>query len=170
MKHEAMPRLLLTMVLLLSALPVRAAAMDGMFGQGSTQFSLIAGSGSALNSNYFVLGAGAGYFVRDGLDIGLSFEKWSGSPGITKYAPFVQYVFLRDSLVLPYVGGFVRHTSYDGLPGINSLGVRVGIYVPATRNAYLGIGIVQENYLNCREAIYLSCSATYPDLSFVMGF
>lgn len=165
-----MGRLFVTVLLLLSALPARAAAMGTMFDQGSTQFSLIAGSGSAFNNNYFVLGAGAGYYVRDGLGVGLTFEKWSGNPGITKYAPFVQYVFLRDSRVLPYVGGFYRHTSFDGLPGINSVGARAGVYIAAGTNAYVGVGIVQENYINCQQSVYLACSATYPDLSFIIGF
>ena len=165
-----MIRFLVAVLLMLPTLPVHAAGSESIFGEGSTQFSLIGGGGSALNSNYFVLGGGAGYYLRDGLEVGLTFEKWSGSPPITKYAPFVQYVFLRDSLVLPYVGGFIKHNSFDGLPGINSVGVRVGIYVPASPNAYLGVGIVQENYLNCRESVYLSCSATYPDLSFIFAY
>jgi hypothetical protein len=164
-------RLFIAILLAWSALPARAAEPGSIFGQGSTQFSLIAGSGYAFNSNYFVFGAGLSYYVLDGLGAGLSFEKWSGgNPGITKYTPFVQYVFLSGSPVLPYIGGFYRHTSFDGLPGINSVGARAGVYIAAGTNAYLGVGITQENYLDCQVPVYSACSASYVDLSLIFGF
>ena len=119
-----MSRLLLTMLLLLPSLAVNAAVVAGMYGQGRTQFSLVVGNGYAYNNNYFFIGVSAGYYVLDGLGVGMSFEKWTnGDPGITKYAPFVQYVFYQSaSVIQPYVGAFYRHTIVDGLPAINSFG------------------------------------------------
>ena len=166
-----MNRLLVVMLLVLTAFPVRAAGAGGMFGQGSTQISLVAGNGYAFGNNYFVIGAGASYYVFDGLGVGLSFEKWSGSgPGITKYAPFAQYVFFQESSIQPYVGGFYRHTSVDGLPGINSVGERAGFNIASGSNAYFSAGFVHETYLDCQETVYRACSETYPDLSFTFGF
>ena len=166
-----MNRLLLTMLLVLSAFPVCAAEEGGMFGQGRTYFSLMVGNGYAFDNNYFVIGASATYYVHDGLGVGFSLENWSGGgPGITKYAPFAQYVFYQASSVQPYVGGFYRHTAVNGLPGINSVGGRAGIYIPAGSNAYLGAGFVHESYLNCQETVYRACSLTYPEFSFTFGF
>lgn len=131
-----MNRLLLTILLVLPAFPVCAATEGGMFGQGRTQFALVAGNGYAFDNNYFVIGASVSYYVLDGLGVGLSLENWSGGgPGITKYAPFAQYVFYQASPVQPYVGGFYRHTAVGGLPGINSVGARAGIYIAAGPNA-----------------------------------
>ena len=143
-----------------------------MFAQGRTQFSLMGGNGYAFGNNYFVIGASVSYYVLDGLGVGLSVEKWSrGNPGITKYSPFVQYVFYQSSSsIQPYVGAFYRHTIVDGLPDINSVGERAGINIIAGRNAYASFGFVQEVYLNCQETVYRSCSETYPDLGITFGF
>jgi hypothetical protein len=159
------------MLLVLSAFPVRAAGEGGMFGQGHTHFSLGVGNGYAFDNNYFIIGASVSHYVLDGLGVGFSYEKWSGGgPSITKYAPFAQYVFYQASSVQPYVGGFYRHTAIDGLPGINSVGERAGIYISAGSNAYVSAGFVHESYLDCQATVYLTCSETYPDFSFIFGF
>lgn len=166
-----MNRLLVMMLLALSAFPVRAAAVGGMFGQGRTSFSLAAGNAYAFDNNYFVIGASATYYVLDGLGVGLSLENWSGGgPGITKYAPFAQYVFYQASSVQPYVGGFYRHTAIGGLPGINSVGARAGVYIASGPNASVGAGFVHESYLDCQATIYRACSVTYPEISLAIGF
>lgn len=168
---SSMNRLMVTMLLVLSALPVRAAEAAEMFEQGRTHFSLMIGNGYAFDSNYFVIGASASYYVLDGLGVGLSFERWSGGDrGITNYAPFAQYVFLPESSVRPYVGGFYRHTSIDGLPGINSVGERAGITFASGSNAYVSAGLVHESYLDCQTTVYRSCSSTYSDVSVTFGF
>lgn len=159
------------MLLVVSAVPALAAGEGGTFGRGRTHFSLVAGNGYAFDNNYFVIGASATHYVIDGLGIGLSFENWSGGgPGITKYAPFAQYVFFRASLVQPYVGGFYRHTAVEGLPGINSVGERAGIYFASGANAFISAGLVHEAYLDCRETVYRACSSTYPDISITFAF
>jgi hypothetical protein len=166
-----MNSLLLTLLLLLSALPACAAGVGGMFGQGQAQYSLVVGNANAFDNNYFVIGAGASYYVLDGMGVGLSFEKWSGGgPGITKYAPFAQYVFYQVPAVQPYIGGFYRHTDIAGLPGLNSVGARAGVFIASGSNATVGVGFVHESYLNCQVTIYRACSTTYPDISFTFVF
>jgi len=166
-----MNKLLLTMLLLLSALPVHAAGVGGMFGQGQTQFSLGAGSANAFDNNYFVVGASVSHYVLDGLGVGMAVENWSGGgPGITKYSPFAQYVFYQMRPVQPYVGGFFRRTNIAGLPGINSVGARAGIFIPSGPNVSLGIGFVHEAYLDCQVSIYRSCSETYPEIGIAIVF
>lgn len=166
-----MNRSLLAMLLFCLALPVHASGVAGMFGQGRTQFSLTGGNGYAFDKSYFILGASVSYYVLDGLAVGLAIEKWSGNaPGITKYAPFAQYVFYQASTVKPYVGGFYRHTVVDGLPGINSVGERAGINIASGPNAYFSLGFVQEVYLDCQNTIYSKCRETYPELGFALAF
>lgn len=166
-----MTRLLLTMLLVLSALPVRAAGVGGMFEEGRSQFSLVAGNAHAFENSYFVIGGSASYYVADGLGVGLSLERWSGGgPGITKYAPFVQYVFYQASVVQPYVGAFYRHAAIAGLPDMNSAGARAGVLIGTGTNAYMSVGFVHESYLDCQETIYRVCSETYPDVTLIFAF
>jgi hypothetical protein len=166
-----MNRLLLTMLLVLTAMPASAAGVGGMFGQGRTHFSLVAGNGYAFDNNYFVFGASATHYLIDGLGVGLSIENWSGgSPGITKYSPFVQYVFYQASAVQPYIGGFYRRTDVSGQSGIESVGGRAGIYYASGSNAYVSVGMVYESYLDCTNAVYSPCSSTYPEITLTFGF
>jgi hypothetical protein len=159
------------MLLVLSAFPAKAAESGGVFGQGHTFLSLMVGSGSAFNNNYFLIGAGATYYVIDGLGIGLSLENWSGgNPTMTKYTPYVQYVVYQASVVKPYLGAFYRHTDVSGLPGINSLGGRAGIYIPAGSSAFVGVGMVYESIVDCANSIYSPCTSTYPEISFTFAF
>lgn len=166
-----MSKLLLTMLLSLFTLSARAADVAGMFRQGSSQFSLLAGSGYAFNNNYLVIGAGVGYYMLDGVGVGLSYENWSGSsPGINKISPSIQYVFFRGGSLQPYVGGFYRHSVISGLPNINSVGARAGVYFASGSRSVIGVGLAYESYLNCQTEIYSSCSESYPEISFIIGF
>jgi hypothetical protein len=72
--------------------------------------------------------------------------------------------------VKPYVGGFYRRTDIDGLPDLDSVGGRAGIYIGAARNAYIGVGVVYENYLDCNETVYRSCDSTYAEVTFTFAF
>jgi hypothetical protein len=167
----AMNKLLLPVLLLLFSLPVKAADAAGMFQQGSTQFSLHLGSGYAFDNNYLILGGGASYYVLDGVSVGLSYENWSGSsPAINKTSPFIQYVLNQNSSLHPYVGGFYRHANISGLPGINSVGARAGIYVTSGPSSVIGFGLAYESYMDCQTAIYRSCSESYPEISLIFGF
>jgi hypothetical protein len=166
-----MNRLVLTMLLALTAFTAQAAGAGAMFGQGRTHFSLAAGNGSAFEKSYFVFGAGVSHYVIDGLGVGLSFESWSGGgPGITRYSPFLQYVYFQGAVVQPYIGGFYRHTAINGLPGIYSYGSRAGIYISAGPNAYVSAGFVHEKYIDCQATIYGTCSETQPDISLTFAF
>ncbi len=162
---------LLAFLVLLPALPTRAADVGGIFGQGQTHFLLEAGSGTAYNNNYLILGLGVTHYVVDGLGVGLSYENWSGSsPGINQISPCMQYVFYEASTVKPYVGAFYRRTSVSGQTGFNSVGARGGVYFAAGRHSAIGAGIVAESYMNCRATPFGTCSQSYPEISVIIGF
>jgi hypothetical protein len=166
-----MKKLLVTFLLILPGFPLYAAVAADIFGQSRTHITLIGGNGYAFNNDYFVVGASASYYLIDGLGIGVSAERWmGGDPGISKYAPFVQYVFPQVTSMRPYIGGFYRHTAINTLPDINSVGGRAGVYLASGGNAYVSVGIVYESYLDCQASIYSTCSYTYPDFSFTIGF
>jgi hypothetical protein len=148
-----------------------SGSVAGAFSKGRTHFVVTAGNGYAFDESYLVLGAGVSYYVIDGLNIGLSLESWSGSdPGMFKVTPSMTYVFHQNPKVNPYVGGFFRRAYIDGLPDINSVGARAGVYLTAGRNAYFGIGAVYESYIDCNTSTYRSCSDTYPEISFTVAF
>jgi hypothetical protein len=166
-----MDRLLLTMLLVLTAFPANAAGVSGIFAKGRSNFSLMVGNGYVNDNSYLVVGASATYYVVDGLGVGLSIENWSGSdPNITKYSPYVQYVFYRISVLKPYLGAFYRHSTVTGQPSFDSAGARAGLYYSAGSNAFVSVGMVYEAYLDCKNTIYGSCNSTYPEIGVTIGF
>jgi hypothetical protein len=153
------------------AAPAGAAEVAGLFGRGQVGFIVSGGTGYAFNQTYFVLGVGATYYVVDGLNVGLAVESWTGSdPHINKVTPSVQYVFYQVPTVKPYIGVFYRRTYVSGQSDLDSVGGRAGAYVRAGRNAYIGGGVVYESYRDCNNAVYRSCSSTYPEISFTFAF
>jgi len=158
-----------------STAPATAAevtgSVAGAFSKGRTHFVVTAGSGYAFDESYLVLGLGVSYYLIDGLNVGLSIESCTGSdPSMYKVTPSVQYVFHQIPQLNPYVVGFYRRAYVDGLPDINSVGARAGVYLRAGRNAYFGIGAVYESYIDCNTNTYRSCSDTYPEVSFTIAF
>ena len=145
--------------------------MAGAFSKGRMHFAVTAGSGSAFDESYLVLGIGASYYLVDGLGVGVHYEWWSGAdPDITKLTGSVQYVFHQVQAAKPYLGGFYRRTDVGGLPDLDSVGGRAGVYIGAGRNAHLGLGVVYESYLDCSETIYRSCDSTYGEVTFTIAF
>ncbi|HEY6239791.1 MAG TPA: hypothetical protein VIW78_03055 [Burkholderiales bacterium] len=154
-----------------SSPPVTAAEVAGVFSKGSTSLAIIGGSGYAFNQSYLVLGLGVGYYVIDGLNVGLSVESWSGAnPTLYKVTPSVQYVFHQIPHLKPYIGTFYRRTYVENQSDINSWGGRAGAYLSAGRSAYVGFGAVYESYIDCNKTVYHSCSDTYPEVSFTISF
>ena len=166
-----MKKLVIAIFLVLISMQSRASEMAGAFEQGSAQFSLLAGSGAAFNSEYFIVGAGLEYFVQDGVGIGLAYENWSGNgPTLNQTTPSVQYVFYQHYQFQPYVGAFYRHTAVANLPGINSVGGRAGIYFDLSPRSILGVGLAYESYLNCQNTVFATCTDTYSEISILFGF
>ena len=164
--------ILITAVLATTAgTPAVAADVAAMFSHGRTHLSVVGGSGYAFDESYFVLGVGASYYLIDGLNVGIYAESWTGGdPGITKITPALQYVFYKVPHVSPYVGVFYRRTYIEDLPDLDSTGGRAGVYIAAGSNTYIGVGAVYESYLDCNKSTYISCSDTYPELSFTVAF
>lgn len=146
-------------------------AGTNLFSRGKVRTTLYAGSASALDNQYLLIGLGVGYYIVNGLQIGVDGEVWVGSsPAIYKVAPQILYVFYRFSHLKPYVGAFYRRTFYDGYPDLNSYGGRAGLASALGRNVYASFGVVYEKYLSYDEAKYSSYSQTYPEFSVTVCF
>ena len=158
----------LTIVLtFICSMSVLLTSHASFFLQGSKSISVFLGSGSAFNDNYTIVGVGAGYHVLDGLEIGLDAQTWlGGEPSINKISPRMQYVFTQSQKLKPYIGLFYQRTFTDGFEDSNSMGGRLGLYFTNPRGHYFGVGVVQENYLDCDESVFVSCSNTYPEITF----
>jgi hypothetical protein len=141
------------------------------FTAGSARLSIELGGATAFNQNYSIFGIGGGYYIVDGIEVGLDLEKWSGnSPHIEQVSPEARVVLRREGIVQPYIGALYRRTLIQGYSGQDTVGARAGVYFLTGRNAYLGAGLAQEVHLNCNRTVYSSCSETYPELLFAIVF
>jgi len=139
------------------------------FSKGSTSIGIVAGSGSAFRDDYIILGVGIGYYVVNGLELGIDVQHWfSGDPGITKVSPQIRYVFNQPKTIKPYVGAFYRRTFIDNLDDVNSFGYRAGAYFSSKSGVYIGGGMVYERYQDCSQ--FTDCSNTYPEILLSVSF
>jgi len=141
------------------------------FQQGSKRVSVIVGAGSSFDEDYLILGAGIGYYLIDGLEIGLNWQTWlGGDPSINQLTPEITYVVQTKSGFSPYIGALYRKTFIEDLDDLSAYGGRAGVYLPAGEGYYLGVGAVYLKYSGCSESVYQDCSTIYPEFSFSIPF
>ncbi|OGQ84177.1 MAG: hypothetical protein A2289_10625 [Deltaproteobacteria bacterium RIFOXYA12_FULL_58_15] len=160
------PSCLLGAVLLLAA----PASADTPFDQGKIRINLALGMASGFEHQYFVVGAGVGYFVFDGLEASVAGDFWlGGSPSVTRVSPGIRYVFHFVPVLQPYAGVFYRHWFVGGnYADIDTMGARGGVVWGSDRAFSLGIGVVYEQYVS--ECNANSCSFVYPELVVTVTF
>jgi hypothetical protein len=156
---------------LIALAPATAAAEGaGPFGAGHTELLLTGGSGYAFNDSYLILGAGAAVYLVDGLNVGLGAQYWfGGTRDIYNVTPSIEYVFYQPK-IKPYFGAFYRRTYIDGLPDLDSTGLRFGFYVEASRTSYFGFGLVHQRFNDCNSNAYIKCDSTYLEASLKFSF
>ncbi|MBL4711999.1 MAG: hypothetical protein JKX75_05805 [Gammaproteobacteria bacterium] len=174
MSVKTLKKLVFVLVLLsisgmISAASVGTGGVSAAFSKGSTSVGIVAGSGRAFNENYIIFGVGVGYYVFDGLELGIDAQHWfSGDPSISKISPQIRYVFVQSKTIKPYVGVFYRKTFIEDLADANSFGYRAGAYFSGKNGVYIGGGIVYEEYENCSR--FVDCSNTYPEILITVSF
>lgn len=167
---------LLSLFFLLSITTTVYAETDaGLFGKGNVRMTLLIGSGTAYENNieynYTILGVGAGYYVLDGLEVGLDVEDWLGNgPRIYQVSPEVRYVFYDIETIKPYAGVFYRRNFIESHDDVNTVGFRAGGLFLTGKRSYIGVGMVYDKYLNCNNSPFLSCSDTYPEITIAVMF
>ena len=136
------------------------------FDQG--RFGLSAGGGttSAFGVRYFAIGAGASYFVLDGVAVGLGTQvQWGEGPTIFRTTPELRYVaqpLVGRFPLIPYVAGFYTHWFIgDRVDDVDAVGTRGGLlYVSGS--VILGLGVAYEHLVS---DCVMDCSAVYPDIT-----
>lgn len=139
------------------------------FDQGRVRVSFVASSGGSFGNQYFIVGAGVGYFVLDGWEIGLDAEHWFGEdPTISKLSTQTRYVVQALPPINPYLGVFHKHWFIGSdTDDIDTVGGRFGLFYVASEHFFIGGGIVHEMIVSeCEE----DCSATYPEFTFSATF
>ena len=149
--------------------PSDGGGSAGPFSRGSVRLTLLIGTGSTVTDTYLILGGGPGYFLADGLEIGLDYEGWFlGDPVFHRVSPETRYIFHMVPVVKPYVGVFYRHTFVTGgYEDFDTVGARGGLYiVPKGGRMYLGGGAVYERLLGCDDGSLVECDDVYPEIFF----
>lgn len=147
----------------------------GPFSKGRILVSLLLGGAFGGDRNYLILGAGAGYYVVDGLEVGLDGTIWLlDEPLIGTLTPQAKYVFHFVPVLKPYVGTFYRHYFVgDDFGDLDSVGARAGANIVmgggGSYTSYIGLGAIYEHMLDCNEAV-LDCDSVYPEFSFGFSF
>jgi len=152
-----------------SAAPVQEA---GMFSKGNKRVSGMVGWGHSFDTDYLLLGVGVGYFVANGLDVGVDFEGWLvGDPTVYKLSPRADYVLWKAKRIKPYAGAFYRWNFVgSGIDDQSSLGGRAGaFYQSRGGRSMAGAGVVYERYLNLDERLG-SSDVVYPEVFVTVAF
>lgn len=136
------------------------------FDRGRVGLSAGAGSTTAFGEQYFAIGAGASYFVLDGVAIDFGTQvQWGDGPTILRTTPGLRYVaqpLVGHSPLIPYIAGYYTHWFIgDAVPDADALGTRGGLlYVSGS--IVLGLGIGYEHLVS---ECTMNCSSVYPDLT-----
>ena len=138
-----------------------------MFAGGRPRLSVFLGTGSTGYDTYLILGAGLGYFLVNGLEVGFDYEAWIfADPVMHRISPETRYVFWMVPTIKPYIGFFYRHTFVSDYDDLDHLGGRAGIYfVPPAGHFYFGGGAVYEHELDCEDGYYVDCDNFYPEIA-----
>lgn len=157
--------LLLTMAAVIVCLLPVNDVWAGHFSKGNVKTSIAIGGGHSFDDDYFVIGAGVGYYVVDGLEAGLGVDAWlGGDRDIYSVSPELRYVFYDVPKAKPYTGVYYRRTFIEGLDDLDAIGLRGGLYLMRGSGTYLAIGAVYNSYLDCNENVYSTCSEIYPEI------
>ena len=171
---KLLPRVLPILIIFVLSTPITALAETNAypFNKGRTRFSLQVGNTTAFNQNYTAIGIGGGYYVRDGLEVGLDGDAWFGMdvPGIYRLSPGLRYVLYSLDQYKPYAGIFYRRSFIEGHDDRNEAGGRAGVTVLTGWSSNLSVGLVYDVHINCDKTVYSSCSQFYTELSYGILF
>jgi hypothetical protein len=148
---------------LLLATQAMADEEAGPFEQGSQRLSIILGTVNQNDDTAWVVGAGYGYYLVDGLELGAEAEHWFNSdPTVSKVSPQLRYVLWMVPVLKPYVGTFYRHWFVSDFDDVDSIGGRFGLFWVSGGGSFLGLGAVVEKSISGCEK---DCTQFYPEVA-----
>lgn len=140
------------------------------FDEGNITANIALGSGQFFEEDYLIIGAGAGYYVIDGLQVGVDIDYWSGgNPSIYEITPGLTYVYKNTSQFKPYLGAFYNRTFIENFEDSDALGYRAGVYMTTGRSSYFGIGLVRTELQDCTDTVFIDCSETHSEISLIFS-
>lgn len=165
------PLLLASNLAVAQPIEIEPPPTETPFDRGKVSLSVAGGAGNNLGEHYYAIGAGFGYFVLDGLELGASaLEQFGDGPSITRLAPSIRYVaqpLVGKWPLIPYAGVFYTHwVIAGGYDDIDAVGARSGLLYVSGR-VLLGLGIaVEKTVSTCVE----ECVTAYPDFTISLSF
>jgi hypothetical protein len=153
------------------AAPAHAEGPPTPFDQGHVAVNLAVTEQTAFNASRIGLGAGLGYFVLDGLELGaFALHMFGSGPSLDEVSPSIRYTaqpLVGRWPVIPYVGAFYNHWFVgDGLSDVDAVGARAGV-VHLHGQLIVGLGIAYEHTVSTCTS---SCDTVYPDVTFGFTF
>jgi len=144
-----------------------APAPRGPFSKGSVRLTLLLGTASTTNDNYFIIGGGVGYYLLDGLEVGLDYEAWLfAEPVMHRLSPEARYVLHMVPVVKPFAGVFYRRNFVNDYDDFNQIGTRLGAYfIPKSNRMFIGAAAVYTKTLDCTANAIFDCDEWYPEIS-----
>jgi hypothetical protein len=141
------------------------------FDRGRVSLSAGGGSQTAYGFRYFGVGVGAGYYVLDGLEVGLfALHEFGGGPSISEVSPSLRYVaqpLVGRWPLIPYAGVFYNHWFIgDTFSDLDRVGARGGLLYLSGR-IIAGAGAAYEHTVSmCSQ----DCDSVYPDVTLGFSF
>jgi hypothetical protein len=161
----------LIIMTLLAASLMPAFAQEGPFSKGTLRFSGGASASTGFGGNSFQLGLGTGYYVMDGLELGLDARSWfGGNYSVHEIEPSVTYVFTQFDRFTPYGGVLYRRTFLENRDDLSAYGGRLGILLQQSHNIYVRAGVTGIRHHDCDRTIQSDCSDFYPEVSVGLYF
>lgn len=158
---------LLPLLVATSALAQDEEPVETPFDRGKMTLSAGGGTTSNFGERYFAIGAGFGYFVLDGLELGITaVHQFGDGPSISQLQPRIRYVaqpLVGRWPLIPYTGVFYNHWFVgDGIPDVDAIGGRAGLLYISGR-VLLGLGVAVERTVS--ECPDDECWTVYPDFT-----
>jgi len=154
----------LILIIVFSSPAFAESRLFNTFEKGNTRASVSLANGSYFNDNYLIIGAGYGYYVANGLEVGVDLDIWTGgNPSIYELEPRLTYVFRDVPKFQPYIGLFYSRTFIENQSDSNSAGARAGLFFPVGKRTYIGFGVVYAELQSCTDTIFFDCSDSYTE-------
>jgi hypothetical protein len=142
------------------------AQAQNNFESGTVRFSGSISASTSFGDNYYQFGIGAGYYLADGLELGLDARSWlGGEQNIHEVEPSVTVVLTHFGSLKPYGGLLYRRTFLEGQDDLSAYGGRAGLFLQQSQNLMLRAGVVAIRRQDCDSDIYSDCSEVYPEVS-----